>query len=133
MLDSMHADFKDISDFVIAVKRMKRLKEWLCTTAITISVLILISKFDSESIDLKGQLTQNGAWCWFADPRAIYHEGKNKRTYIGYVNKKGDIMVNVIDHESNKVMKEVTLKPKLNKDDHANPSLIMLDVSFLLE
>ena len=22
------------------------------------------------------QLTNNGAWCWFADPRAIYYRGK---------------------------------------------------------
>ena len=22
------------------------------------------------------ELTENGAWCWFADPRAIYFKGK---------------------------------------------------------
>jgi hypothetical protein len=23
-----------------------------------------------------GQFSKNGAWCWFADPRAVYHKGK---------------------------------------------------------
>jgi hypothetical protein len=44
------------------------------------------------------------------------------------VNKFGDILVGGIDHNTGKVLPEVTLKKHLNKDDHANPSLMILQV-----
>ena len=53
---------------------------------------------------------------------------RQKRTYVGWVNKFGDILVGGIDHNTGKVLPEVTLKKHLNKDDHANPSLMILQV-----
>lgn len=71
-------------------------------------------------------LTEDGAWCWFADPRAIYYEGKYERTYIGWVNKSGDIQISRYDHRTKEVITE-TIKDSLDCDDHANPALLMLN------
>ncbi|KPK76767.1 MAG: hypothetical protein AMJ79_05535 [Phycisphaerae bacterium SM23_30] len=70
-------------------------------------------------------VTPDGAWCWFADPRAVYYEGKSKRTYIGWVNHTGDIQIAGYDHESPH-MEVSTLHPALQADDHANPSILIL-------
>ncbi|MFC1558472.1 BNR-4 repeat-containing protein [candidate division KSB1 bacterium] len=75
-----------------------------------------------KSIEL---LTDDGAWCWFADPRAVYYEGKYKRTYIGWVNRSGDICIGYYDHTTGKI-KSTILKKGLEYDDHANPALLLL-------
>ncbi|MCK4966716.1 BNR-4 repeat-containing protein [bacterium] len=63
-------------------------------------------------------------WCWFADPRAVYHEGKHKRTYTGWVNRAGDIQVGSYDHDT-RIITTVTLKDSLESDDHANPAILI--------
>lgn len=65
---------------------------------------------------------QDGAWCFFADPRALYHEGKHQRTYVGWLTAAGDVMVGCYDHRTDAV-ETVKLKEQLQKDDHANPAL----------
>lgn len=68
--------------------------------------------------------TPDGAWCWFADPRAVYYEGQHKRTYVGWVNRAGDIQVGAYDQDGGK-MTTATLHPALQPDDHANPALLV--------
>ena len=47
---------------------------------ITLSVLNQLEKLViSEGGSQSSSLTHNGAWCWFADPRAIYYKGKKKK------------------------------------------------------
>ncbi len=70
-------------------------------------------------------LADDGAWCWFADPRAVYYQADHKRIYIGYVNKQGDVNISCYDHETKKVT-TATLKEKLQYDDHANPAILIL-------
>ena len=36
-------------------------------------------------------------------------------------------MVGGFDHETSNILPEITIKAKLQKDDHANPSLVVLD------
>jgi hypothetical protein len=71
------------------------------------------------------ELTGDGAWCWFADPRAVYYEGIHKRTYVGWVNNPGDIKIAQYDHKTKKTTTE-TLKENLEYDDHANPAILIL-------
>ena len=71
-------------------------------------------------------MTDDGAWCWFADPRAVYYTGKLDRTYVGWVNKAGDIKLAAVDNKTSKI-ETVTLKKNLQKDDHANPALLVRD------
>ena len=69
-------------------------------------------------------VTDDGAWCWFADPRAVYHADKRKRTYVGWVNRAGDIMIAAYDHDTGAI-ERATIHTALNKDDHANPSIVI--------
>jgi hypothetical protein len=61
----------------------------------------------------------DGAWSWFGDPRAITHNG---RTYVGWVDREGDVKVSSYDHATGERVTAV-LQGRLNQDDHANPSL----------
>ncbi|MFP4367609.1 MAG: BNR-4 repeat-containing protein [Bacteroidales bacterium] len=69
--------------------------------------------------------SEDGAWCWFSDPRAVYYEGNHKRTYAGFVTSGGDITVAFYDHLTEEIS-EVVIYPELQKDDHVNPSLLIL-------
>ena len=66
----------------------------------------------------------DGAWCWFSDPRAVYSEGKYKRTYAGWVDSNGDVIVGYYDH-SDKEIKTVVLEADFQRDDHDNPALLL--------
>ena len=68
--------------------------------------------------------TNDGAWCWFSDPRAVYHQGKYKRTYSGWVTADGSIEVGYYDHDLDTVVSSI-IDEKLQVDDHNNPSFIM--------
>ena len=70
------------------------------------------------------KLTSDGAWCWFADPRAVSHEGEHRRTYAGWVNSEGDVEVAQYDHETG-VVRITSVKDELQVDDHASPALLM--------
>jgi PKD repeat protein len=64
-----------------------------------------------------------GAWSWFGDPRAVHHAGK---TYVGWVDLEGDIKVMSFDHTTEERVTAV-LQARLNQDDHANPSIHVLE------
>jgi hypothetical protein len=68
-------------------------------------------------------IVEDGAWCWFADPRAI-RDGDV--TYIGTVTSVGDIEVATFDHKTGKTA-IATLHKRLNQDDHANPGMLLRD------
>ena len=61
----------------------------------------------------------DGAWSWFGDPRAVTHDG---RTYVGWVDQEGDVKVSSYDHTTGERVTAM-LQARLNKDDHANPSV----------
>ena len=64
----------------------------------------------------------DGAWSWFGDPRSVTHTGAHTRTYTGWVDRDGDIMVSSFDHAT-RARVTAALAARLNKDDHANPSI----------
>jgi hypothetical protein len=70
------------------------------------------------------QLAADGGWCWFADPRAICHNGK---TYFGYIDRSGNVKVRTFTHATGEVSAAVTLHAALEVDDHDNPTLLMRD------
>lgn len=57
-----------------------------CVALITYTLYLKANNHLARQRALKGQrgqvevapkyLTPDGAWCWFADPRAVYHEGR---------------------------------------------------------
>jgi hypothetical protein len=68
--------------------------------------------------------TGNGAWCWFSDPRAVYYKGRHSRTYAGWIDSSGSIIVGFYDHDLKRTETKV-LHKNLEKDDHDNPSLFI--------
>ncbi len=65
--------------------------------------------------------TTDGAWCWFGDPRAVYHEGK---VYAGWVDKQGSIWVAALDPQTREI-RRTCLHEKLEIDDHDSPSVLV--------
>lgn len=70
-------------------------------------------------------LTADGSWCWFSDPRAVFFEGRFRRTYAGWITSTGDIEVCAYDHNSGQIHIN-TIHHALEVDDHDNPSLLIL-------
>src|SRR5690606_23073182 len=69
-------------------------------------------------------IIDDGAWCWFADPRAVRHRGERDRTYVTYVTRSGDIMISCFDHET-RTIEHAELHHRFNKDDHANGAILI--------
>ncbi|MDD4727666.1 MAG: BNR-4 repeat-containing protein [Dysgonamonadaceae bacterium] len=69
--------------------------------------------------------TDDGSWCWFSDPRAVYYKDKHERTYVGAVSSEGDIKVGYYDHTSGETIERV-ITARFQSDDHVNPSLLFL-------
>jgi rhamnogalacturonyl hydrolase YesR len=104
---------------------------WMCIVLFSVINVQTIAQNQvrfkvKKSNALMGQeykpITFDGAWCWFSDPRAAYHDGK---TFAGYVNSFGDIEIAAYEHSTGLTETKV-LHRFLNKDDHANPSLLFL-------
>ena len=106
----------------------------LLLKALLLLYICIVSTFGScrsqsknESVP-KGEswlsFTGDGAWCWFSDPRAIYFKGRHNRTYAGWVDSSGNIIVGFYDHDLRRIETKV-LHGNLEKDDHDNPSLFM--------
>jgi len=73
-------------------------------------------------------LTDDGGWCWFADPRAITRGG---RTYAGWITADGSVQVGMLEAASGKVS-VATLHEKYQRDDHDVPALFFLNDGRLL-
>ncbi|GAA5221941.1 BNR-4 repeat-containing protein [Membranihabitans marinus] len=69
-------------------------------------------------------LSNDGAWCWFSDPRAIF-AGDNGDVFTGWVSSKGDIEVASLNVNTGEV-KTKNIYPKMEVDDHDNPAFVEL-------
>jgi len=67
----------------------------------------------------------DGAWCWFADPRAVFVGGPIGKVFAGWVDSAGSITVGCLDPQSGTIVSTV-LHDRFEKDDHANPALLAL-------
>lgn len=67
-------------------------------------------------------VSSDSAWCWFADPRAIWHAG---RIVAGGVTSEGDVVANVLDPRTGECL-TITLAKTFERDDHDNPSFLPL-------
>ncbi len=71
-------------------------------------------------------LTNDGSWCWFSDPRAVYFEGSHNRIYTSWVSEKGDLVAGCFDVENQKITSHI-IHPDFEADDHDNPSVLIND------
>ena len=97
-----------------------------------ISVVVLLNGLFSfsfsQTLDRPGDqfpwVTNNGAYCWYQDPRAIYHKGSFEKTYLGFIDNSGTVRVWSYNHE-NEETEQSTLHDRLEYDDHDAPSLFV--------
>lgn len=75
--------------------------------------------------DSKTRPLGGGAWSWFGDPRGIHHRGAFNRTYVGWIDRQGDVKVASYDHAT-RLRTTAVLRWGLQADDHDNPSLHVL-------
>ena len=82
---------------------------------------------EGEGVVREGPVTRElggGAWCWFADPRAVYHAGSLRQTYVGWIDRAGDVRVAAYDHGTH-VRTTAIVKRRLGVDDHNNPAILV--------
>jgi len=70
-------------------------------------------------------VAKDAAWCWFSDPRAVYHKGLHEKIYFAYINSRGDVMIGSRDAKSKQVDSFI-LHRALQVDDHNVPSILFL-------
>ncbi len=87
--------------------------------------IIPLSQFPTKAAqpaEAYSSLTEDGGWCWFADPRAVARDGK---TYTGWVTEDGSVQAACLEHASGKVTR-FNLHERYQRDDHNNPSFVFL-------
>lgn len=84
----------------------------------------------SSSPDFEA-LADDGIWCWFSDPRAIYHRGEKEKLYFGFINGKGDVVIASKDLNTDEI-ESFVLHDTLEIDDHNVPSILILPNGKLL-
>lgn len=73
-------------------------------------------------------LASEGAWCWFADPRAVHYEneaGTINASYVGYIDVHGNVKATQYDFLTGK-RQEVLVRSYFQPDDHNNPTFLVL-------
>lgn len=73
-------------------------------------------------------IAEEGAWCWFADPRALHYEnatGRINSSYLGYIDVHGNIKATQMDFLSG-YKTDVLVRSYFQPDDHNNPTFLVL-------
>ncbi len=73
-------------------------------------------------------IADEGAWCWFADPRALHYkneDGSINKSYVGYIDIHGAIKAMQYDFNAKK-QEEVLIRSYFQPDDHNNPTFLVL-------
>ncbi|MBQ8968463.1 MAG: BNR repeat-containing protein [Bacteroidaceae bacterium] len=96
---------------------------------ITVLVLVLTSVWTWAQENFKSNVVaQEGAWCWFADPRALHYEntaGTINATYLGYIDVHGNVMATQYDWLTGRKT-DVLVRSYFQPDDHNNPTFLVL-------
>ena len=98
-------------------------------TLILLTTLIALTTIAKAQQSYSGhQISEEGAWCWFADPRAIHYtnaDGSINASYIGYIDVHGNVKAMQIDHNTGR-RTEVLVRSYFQPDDHNNPTFLVL-------
>jgi hypothetical protein len=69
------------------------------------------------------ELTNDGTWCWFSDPRAILTNSGDEMLVTGFVKEDGSVTALQYSLSTGK-KSEAILSEKLEVDDHNNPAFV---------
>ncbi|MDO4563243.1 MAG: BNR-4 repeat-containing protein [Clostridia bacterium] len=90
------------------------------------NIITLVYK---ESVVTESEIiAQEGAACWFGDPRSLRYENTEMgidATYIGYIDVHGAIKATQYDHTTDTVS-EVLIRSNFQPDDHNSPTWLAL-------
>ncbi len=87
---------------------------------------IFPGKNHAQSVYEGSIISPKGAWCWFADSRALHHKTATiNSTYIGYIDVHGNIKATQHDFNTGKTS-EVLIRSYFQPDDHNNPTFLIL-------
>ena len=82
-----------------------------------------------DSSTYSGQVVANeGAWCWFADPRALHYENESgtiNATWLGYIDVHGNVKATQYDWVTHRKT-DVLIRSYFQPDDHNNPTFVVL-------
>lgn len=73
-------------------------------------------------------VSSEGAWCWFADPRATHYENENgtiNMSYIGYIDVHGNIKATQYNWLTGE-KQDVLVRSYFQPDDHNSPTFLVL-------
>lgn len=73
-------------------------------------------------------VAEEGAWCWFADPRALHYEneaGTINATWLGYIDVHGNVKATQYDWATGRKT-DVLIRSFFQPDDHNNPTFVVL-------
>ncbi|MDE6693188.1 MAG: BNR repeat-containing protein, partial [Muribaculaceae bacterium] len=82
----------------------------------------------SSAIAHPATVVGEGAWCWFADPRAVRNcspDGHTDMTYIGYIDTHGNIKATQYDFRHNTAT-DVLVRSCFQPDDHDSPTFLVV-------
>ncbi len=127
---------KTLYTFVIKINYTQyMINKTLLISILTLSVLLFTNcqptkkQNSDQSIHQIQTLSDDGAWCWFSDPRAIYTS--ENEIITGWVKKDGSIEIAKLNISNNNKEFE-TIFPQLEVDDHDNPAFAVLSDGNLL-
>lgn len=103
------------------------MKKFILSLFLTAS--FVVSAWAQSTSSYSGHVVADeGAWCWFADPRALHYENESgtiNATYIGYIDMHGNIKATQVDYTTGTTT-EVLVRSWFQPDDHDNPSFLVL-------
>ena len=85
-----------------------------------VAFLFISFELFSQNVADSGYLTDDGGWCWFSDPRALYINGQ---VITGWVKSIGTVEAALFNVSGRSVQKG-DLYYRLEKDDHNNPAFV---------
>lgn len=97
-------------------------------TIIALLTLAVMPAMAAEKSFSGNVVADEGAWCWFADPRAIEFvskDGTMQRTFIGYIDRHGSVKATQVDRVAG-TTEEVMVRSWFQPDDHNNPAFLVL-------
>lgn len=111
--------------FDMRTKPTKSMKRIILLFAALLCGISGYSQIEVASGSAYQVVAEDGAWCWFSDPRAVYHKGQEEKIYYAYINSQGDVVISSRNVKT-KAIKTFVLHEKLQVDDHDVPSILFL-------
>ncbi|MBO4486624.1 MAG: BNR repeat-containing protein [Prevotella sp.] len=92
-----------------------------------LAMLLAMCSLSAQSTDsYEGTVVSDeGAWCWFADSRALFYKGV---AYVGYIDVHGNVKAAQMKVGNDGVTskEEVLIRSYFQPDDHNNPTFLVL-------